>query len=181
MLPSASGCNWLRVGIIAVTLPIATCALPSIGSAQKAPSLLASAERLSEYVIQGAVNDERLQYLLQNSGSSKNQHSQLMQALAEQNAAWSALLDRIESWKPTPQELQQQIPQRLAQLVSVAHSSLIQSVGTLKESHRYAWLASRLASSLAEVNTLQARLKEAIAPELTKESKSKAPARPLKK
>jgi hypothetical protein len=181
MLPSSSGFNWLRVGVLAAVLPILACAVPTVATAQKAQTLLSSAARLSEYVIQGAVNDQRLQYLLQNSGSSKDQQSELMEALSEQNAAWSALLDRMESWKPTPQDLQQRIPQRLAELVSLAHSSLIESVGTIKKSHQYAWLGGRLVSSLAKVNTLQARLKEALVPQPPKESMSKAPARPPKK
>jgi uncharacterized protein YhaN len=175
MLPGSSASHRLRVGIFTVVLLMATCAVPRIATAQKTQSLLASAARLSEYVIQGAVNDERLEYLLQNSGSSKNQQSQLRQALAEQNAAWSALLDRIKHWKPTPEDLQQHVPQQLTQLVSLAHSSLLQSVGTLKKSHQYAWLASRLVSSLAEVNTLQARLKAAVAPEQDQRAAARPP------
>jgi hypothetical protein len=179
MFFGSSRSNWVRVGITASALPIATCAFSSIGRAQKAQNLLASAARLSEYVIQGAVNDQRLQYLLQNSGSSnKDQKSELMDAFAEQNAAWSALLDRMEGWKPTPQDLQQQVPQRFVQLVSLARGSLLQSAGTIKKSHQYAWLAKRLASSLANVNTLQARLKQAIASELPQKSTSKLLAHP---
>jgi hypothetical protein len=180
MCPNSQGSNWLRIATLTVVVPIALCALSSVGSAQKSQNVLASAERLSEYVIQGTVNDQRLQYLLQDPSSAVAPHSELMEALAEQNAAWSALLERMDSWKPTPQDLQQQIPQRLAQLVSLAHSSLLQSVRTLKTSHQYSWLAKRLVASLANVNTLQARLKEAISPEPPPKSGSKVPARAKK-
>jgi hypothetical protein len=165
MRPNSMGFDWRRIGMVVAAVPIAACAFSSVGNAQKAQSLVASAERLSEYVIQGTVNDERLQYLLQDSGLTMAQRSKLMEALNQQNVAWSALLERMEGWKPTPQDLQQQIPQRLGQLVSLAHSSLVQSVRTLKKSHQYSWLTKRLAMSLANVDTLQARLKEMISPE----------------
>lgn len=153
--------------IFCVCLPAVICALPlrSAGQQAKAPSRsMVSLETLSGYVIQGAANDERLQYLLEQPASSKEQVSKLRQALADQNAAWTSLLNAMKGWKPTPQDLQRQIPQRFVQLVSIARSSLVQSAGTIKKSTQYSWLASRLTSSLAKVDVLQARLKQVITP-----------------
>jgi hypothetical protein len=169
--PSPSNRNFLRVSAVAASVLVGICALRSREFAQKAPGPLASASRLSEYVIQGAANDERVQFLLQHPVD--NEHSMLIEALKEQSAAWNALLERIQSWTPTPQELQQQIPQQMAQLVTLAHSSLLQSVGTIKKSAKYTWLAGRLTSSLAKVNSLQSHFKRMLAPGTSEKPSSK--------
>jgi hypothetical protein len=164
---SKSSLNCFSPAIIALGLWLSatSVAFPQNTAAEQSRGPLVSVASLSGYIIQGTVNAERLEYLLQDSGSSKDHDSRLAQALATQNAAWSAILERVRSWKPTSQDVQQHVPQRLAELVSVAHTSLIESVSTIKKSPRYSWLAGRLASSLAKVNALQARLKQAIAPE----------------
>jgi hypothetical protein len=181
MLSSSANWNLLRASIAAASVVLTVYVFPSSTLAQKTSGLLASAARMSEYVIQGAVNDERVEFLLQQSPSSNHQDSRLVEALSEEGAAWNALLDSIQVWKPTPQEIQQQIPQRLAQLVSIAHNSLLQSAGDIKKSPHYTWLAGRLNSSLAKVNALQAHLKRLLASQGSEKPASKTSARPTKK
>jgi hypothetical protein len=173
--------SWLRTSIAAASVLLTICVFPSGAIAQKTSGLLASAARMSEYVIQGAVNDERVEFLLQQSASSNHQDSRLIEALSEESAAWNALLDSIQVWKPTPQEIQQHIPQRLAQLVLLAHNSLLQSAGTIKKSPHYTWLAGRLNSSLAKVNALQEHLKRLLAPQFSPTSASKTSTPPTPK
>jgi hypothetical protein len=162
-----------RCSVTAAMLLLAMCLLPTGVMAQKISGPLASATRLSEYVIQGTANDQRVELLLQQSAFSTRERSRLIEALSQENAAWNALLNRIQVWKPSSQELQQQIPQRMAQLVSLAHSSLLESVGTIKKSPHYTWLAGRLNSSLVKVNSLQACLKRMLAAQVSVQASSK--------
>jgi hypothetical protein len=161
----------VRITILAFWLLATVGVFPLSLTGQQSKAPVASVQSLSGYVIQGAVNDECLQYLLQDTVPSKDQNSRLMQALADQNAAWSALLDRLRGWKPTSKDLQAQAPQRLFQLISVAQNSLAQSVGTIKKSPQYEWLSGRLVSSLAKVDTLQSRLKEVLTPKPSEKRK----------